>query len=135
MPEALSEQDIFHALYVFGGLTSVKIVRSAGCAFVDFASRELAANAIAHVSRELVVGGHRLSVGWASRPKPTQPRDTDTPAADHAALPAPPGLEGAPESAYSLEEQARLGPDKRRRVATGRASYPSMNPARLGSAT
>lgn len=141
MPDALSERDVFNALYVFGGVTGVKLVRTSTCAFVEFATPEMAANALSHVSRELTVNGYRLSVSWASRPKEKRPREE---ALGEAPMPAPPGMEGAPVSAYSLEG-ASVSSDgvyndvrpegKRSRGSIGRPSYPSMDPSRLGSVT
>jgi len=99
----MSEADIRAVIYPYGQIASFHLLRTARCAFVEYADREAAEGAAAQLYNALTVNGRSLSVNWA-KPK-AQNLDSSSAAAaaasSHVMLP-PPGMERAPASAYVL---------------------------------
>ena len=99
----ICEQDLFDAFYSYGRVLGINIVRPNRCAFVEYADRASAEAAASVLYNSLLIKGHSLSLNWS---KPRAPREGNgdvTRGGDAAGLmPAPPGMETAPMSAYAL---------------------------------
>jgi pre-mRNA-splicing factor RBM22/SLT11 len=109
----ISEGDLREVLYPYGAVQNVHLVRPANCAFVEFASRDMAEHAAGQLYKALVVKGHAINVNWA---KPRAQAITEGAAggssssssgsgsgSNGGAMPPPPGLESAPVSTYALK--------------------------------
>jgi len=108
----ISEADLREVLYPYGAVQNVHLVRPANCAFVEFASRDMAEHAAGQLYKALVVKGHAINVNWA---KPRAQAITEGAAGSSSsssssssgsnggAMPPPPGLESAPVSTYALK--------------------------------
>ena len=103
----ISEGDLREVMYPYGHIQNIHLVRSSKCAFVEFASREMAENAARELYRAMIVKDKVINVNW-SKPRAQafvegggsgQSKD-DGPL---AMLP-PPGMEKAPPSAYQLPD-------------------------------
>lgn len=92
-------------MYPYGHIQNVHLVRSSKCAFVEFASREMAENAAKELYRAMMVKDKVINVNW-SKPRSQAPVQGGGPSSTGdsgpmAMLP-PPGMEKAPTSAYLL---------------------------------
>lgn len=103
----ITEADIREAIYAYGQIIGMHMVRNAKCCFVEFASRQMAEYAASQLYNALVVKGRALSVNWA---RPRAQAVIEGAALNDGAntsrevvMLAPPGMEKAPKSAYSLE--------------------------------
>ena len=104
----VSENDLREALYPYGMIQNIHIIRKAKCAFVEFMTREMAENAASQLYRALVIKGHAINVNWAKPKAQTEggnggggsgmPSNED---GSIAMLP-PPGMEAAPMNTYAL---------------------------------
>lgn len=92
-------------MYPYGHIQNVHLVRPSKCAFVEFASREMAENAVKELYRAMIVKDKVINVNWS------KPRAQDYVAgggSSHSgesgptAMLPPPGMEKAPTSAYLL---------------------------------
>jgi RNA recognition motif-containing protein len=113
LEESVSESDVRDAIISFlpTGVTAqqinVHILRPAKCAFLQFASRDVAEAVALRVQRKLLVAGNVCPFDWA------KPKASDSGSRPNekgrgvkrarAEMLAPPGLESAPVSAYSLQ--------------------------------
>lgn len=104
----ISEGDLREVMYSYGHITNIHLVRSSKCAFVEFASREMAENAARELYRAMIVKDKVINVNW-SKPRAqafveggggSGSSKDDEP---RAMLP-PPGMEKAPPSAYQLPD-------------------------------
>ena len=113
--DEMNETSVRDAIYSFlpTGVTAqsvrVHVLRAAKCAFLEFDSRDIAEAVASKVQRKLVVAGKVCPFDWA-KPKPAASEGggegvggASTKRARTDAMPAPPGLEGAPVSTYSLQ--------------------------------
>ena len=131
LPEEVTEQDLFNALFVFGGIAGVSLLRPSRCAFVQFAERGAAEAAMAQLGRSLPVGGRALPLNWAAARGGGPDPGGDAGAAE--GMLAPPGLEDAPVASYSLEGEEARGASKRPRLGAGAPVYASTSSDRLES--
>jgi pre-mRNA-splicing factor RBM22/SLT11 len=101
----ISEGDLREVMYPYGHIQNVHLVRASKCAFVEFASREMAENAAKELYRAMIVKDKVINVNW-SKPRAqdyvqgggsTQSSDSGP-----TAMLPPPGMEKAPTSAYLL---------------------------------
>ena len=147
-----SEEDLRAVIYPYGQIASIHMVRSAKCAFVEYADREAAEQAASQLYKALMVNGRPVNVNWA------KPRVEAAAAAaggalgdmadgDASAAPVllpPPGMERAPASAYCLPGMAPPppppplptgAPPSKRQKVDGASSAPAPPPARSLAAT
>lgn len=61
----INSQDLRDAFYGFGELLCVKMCRSQSCAFLCYAQRSSAEEAIKHMHSNLVIKGTKLRLAWA----------------------------------------------------------------------
>ncbi|CAG8432714.1 5696_t:CDS:2 [Diversispora eburnea] len=71
--EDISETDLRGHFYAFGEIKSVVVVHKSKCAFINYASRSSAEQAIEKSYNNLEIKGHGLKVAWG-RPRPTGPK-------------------------------------------------------------
>lgn len=97
LTKEIDSQDLRDAFYGFGELLCVKMCRSQSCAFLCYAQRSSAEEAIKHMHSNLVIKGTKLRLSWAKPPsdeksKPNrEAASADTPG--DAVIPPPlPGL-------------------------------------------
>lgn len=102
-PEVISEDDIRSVIYPYGQVSSIHLVRSAKCAFVEYLSREEAEFAASQLYNSLVVNGRPLTVSWA-RPRKQEAAAPEESQSSRAALPPPPGMEMSHPTTYSLPD-------------------------------
>mmetsp|Transcript_43776 Transcript_43776/g.52950 ORF Transcript_43776/g.52950 Transcript_43776/m.52950 type:complete len:413 (+) Transcript_43776:167-1405(+) len=72
LDESITEEDLKDTFYGYGELSSIKIIKDRGCAFVTYTSRSAAEKAANGLCNRLVVKGVRLKLMWGkpARPKP-----------------------------------------------------------------
>lgn len=61
----ISEGDLREVIYPYGHIQGISMIPKAKCAFVQFASREMAENAARELYRAMMVRGRVISVNWA----------------------------------------------------------------------
>jgi len=113
----ISEADIAGVIYPFGQYTSIRIIRSSNCAFIDYIDRNNAEYAASNMYNALLIHGKQISVSWAKGPKTTQAGSTGNqflvPHSNpyipipvqypsYAYLPPPPGMAHVPVHMYAL---------------------------------
>lgn len=105
--EQVTEQDIRDQMYAYGVITNIFISRSGKCAFVSYANREMAENAARNLFNNLFLRGQPINISW-SKPRASaaslssgENYNSSDPLGSMVML-APPGMEKAPLSAYSL---------------------------------
>jgi pre-mRNA-splicing factor RBM22/SLT11 len=104
----INEVDIRSVIYPYGHIAGFHLIRSAKCAFVEYVDRQSAEYAANQLYNALLVHGKPLSVNWA-KPRTQAAIESggnafsseQDPSKATLLLP-PPGMEGAPRSAYSL---------------------------------
>ena len=107
----ISEGDLREVIYPYGHIQNIHLVRSAKCAFVEFASREMAENAAKELYRAMIVKDKVINVNW-SKPRSQGlvegGRSSQSGSNDDGptAMLPPPGMEKAPTSAYLLPGMA-----------------------------
>ena len=108
----ISEGDLREVIYPYGHIQKINLVRSAKCAFVEFASREMAENAAKELYRAMIVKDKVINVNW-SKPRAQGYVEggggSSQSSASHdgpTAMLPPPGMEKAPTSAYLLPGMA-----------------------------
>ena len=106
----LNEGDLREVIYPYGHIQNIHMARAGKCAFVEFASREMAENAAKELYRACMVKGKVISINWA---KPRAQAYVEGGGVgsnggagsgeegSFAMLP-PPGMEKAPSSSYVL---------------------------------
>jgi len=102
-PDVISEDDIRSVIYPYGQVSSIHLVRSAKCAFVEYLSREEAEFAASQLYNSLVVNGLPLTVSWA-RPRKQEVAVPEESQSSRVALPPPPGMEMSHPTTYSLPD-------------------------------
>jgi len=102
-PDVISEDDIRSVIYPYGQVSSIHLVRSAKCAFVEYLSREEAEFAASQLYNSLVVNGLPLTVSWA-RPRKQEAAAPEESQSSRVALPPPPGMEMSHPTTYSLPD-------------------------------
>ena len=140
----VSEADLREVLYPYGAVQNVHLVRPAKCAFVEFASREMAEHAAGHLYKALVVKGHAININWA---KPRAQAITEGAGSSSSgggfggAMLPPPGMEAAPMSTYALPglpkpvlSSSAAGPWAEGEDELAGAKRPASNMAEGGSA-
>lgn len=65
----ITQDDILGACYAYGHIVNLHIARAVKCAFLEYASREMAEYAAKNLHNALILRGHHLQVKWA-KPKP-----------------------------------------------------------------
>ena len=144
----MTESDLRDVLYAYGQITGIHIVRSSKCAFVEYASREMAEFAATQLYNALMIKGRSVTVNWA---KPKAPPSTNNLKAA-VVMPAPPGMENQSVSSYALpgmslpilqapmisNEDDVADTSKKRKstdelIQPSKISYSSMSSTRLGS--
>ena len=105
----ISEGDLREVIYPYGHIQNVHMARAGKCAFVEFASREMAENAAKELYRACMVKGKVISINWA---KPRAQAYIEGGGAGGSkggavdegpfAMLPPPGMEKAPSSSYLL---------------------------------
>ncbi|CAG8738241.1 3282_t:CDS:2, partial [Cetraspora pellucida] len=98
--EDITETDLRGHFYAFGEIKSVVVVHKSKCAFVNYATRSSAEQAIDKSHNTLNIKGHALKVAWG-RPRPTGPKTEVQavtapqglvlPSLESMEIPAPPG--------------------------------------------
>ena len=73
----ISEEDLMKKLYVYGEILALRINPQKHVAFVCYANREAAVNAIQQLGGQLYINGACMRVAWA-KPKPKQQQQTDS---------------------------------------------------------
>jgi pre-mRNA-splicing factor RBM22/SLT11 len=61
----ITEEDIRGAIYAYGHIVSVTLIRSGKCAFVEYADRQTAEYAASQMYNALMVNGYALSVRFS----------------------------------------------------------------------
>ena len=144
----ITETDLRDVFYAYGQITGVHIVRSSKCAFVEYASREMAEFAAAQLYNALNIKGRNVTVNWA---KPRVQNSNTSNSNARVVMPAPPGMENknvsdyalpgvslpileTPSNANALDDADR---SKKRKIdelnQPTKVSYSSMSSTRLGS--
>lgn len=115
MDPELVEADLYEAFFPCGTVASIHLVPQARCAFVEMSTRADAENAARQLYGALMVRGRALSMHWARPRAPVSAQLASVEGAgdDGLLMLAPPGLEAAPTSAYSLGGVAPPGIDGR----------------------
>jgi pre-mRNA-splicing factor RBM22/SLT11 len=106
----ISEQDIRDVIYPYGHILNINVVRAGKCAFVEYASREMAEYAASQLYKALMIKGKVISVNWA-RPR-AQALVGSAGAGGGAfavgnapvAMLPPPGMDAADVGAYALPD-------------------------------
>lgn len=157
----ISEDDLRGAIYAYGLIANLTLVRSAKCAFVEYVNRESAEYAATQLYNALMVSGHPLNVNWAKPKTQAMAGSTSTVVTDPLQMLPPPGMEGKAETVYSLpgvggtnfakpplpdtlypsEGQGQEGrppppssaPPAKKQRSEANVVYPSMNPSRMGT--
>eukprot|EP00596_Hydrurales_sp_CCMP1899_P004089 CAMPEP_0119044746 /NCGR_PEP_ID=MMETSP1177-20130426/34176_1 /TAXON_ID=2985 /ORGANISM="Ochromonas sp, Strain CCMP1899" /LENGTH=463 /DNA_ID=CAMNT_0007015343 /DNA_START=181 /DNA_END=1572 /DNA_ORIENTATION=- len=101
----ISEGDLREVIYPYGHIQGISMIAKAKCAFVQFASREMAENAARELYRAMMVRGRVISVNWA-KPRAQAHVEgagetNDSSGAGQVMLP-PPGMEGKGSKSYYL---------------------------------
>jgi len=99
----ISEEDIRSVIYPYGQVSSIHLVRSAKCAFVEYLSREDAEFAASQLYNSLVVNGRPLTVNWA-RPRKQEALVPEESQSSRVVLPPPPGMESSHPTTYALPD-------------------------------
>ncbi len=102
-------------IYPFGQYTSIRIIRSSNCAFIDYIDRNNAEYAASNMYNALSIHGKPISVSWAKGSKTTVGSTGNQLPAPHsnpytiplqypsyAYLPPPPGMAHVPVHIYAL---------------------------------
>jgi pre-mRNA-splicing factor RBM22/SLT11 len=145
----MTESDLRDVLYAYGQITGIHIVRSSKCAFVEYASREMAEFAATQLYNALMIKGRSVTVNWA---KPKAPPSSTNNLKAAVVMPAPPGMENQSVSSYALpgmslpilqapmisNEDDVADTSKKRKstdelIQPSKISYSSMSSTRLGS--
>lgn len=102
----ISEGDLREVMYPYGHIQNIHLVRSSKCAFVEFASREMAENAARELYRAMIVKDKVINVNWSKPRQPVALGGGSGPSHDDGplAMLPPPGMEKAPPSAYQLPD-------------------------------
>ncbi|KAJ3297573.1 RNA binding motif protein 22 [Borealophlyctis nickersoniae] len=117
----ITEDDLRGHFYAFGEIKSIVVVHKSRCAFINFATRAGAENAVEKSYNNLNIKGKVLRVQWG-RPKPQGPKEDDA-------------TEGTvPKEPLTLDELLDLAPPPPPPGA-GRVYYPSQDPASFGTST
>lgn len=95
----MTEMDLKDAFYAYGQITGIHIVRSSKCAFVEYASREMAEFAAAQLYNSLTLKGRPVTINWA---KPKTQNSNASSSNAKVVMPAPPGMENQNVTAYAL---------------------------------
>lgn len=99
LPDPIDELTLRSVLYPYGFIASLHIASASACAFVEYPDRASAEYAASQMTC-LVINGKHVSVGWA-KPRTQASSASATSSADNS-MPAPPGMEAYPASAYAL---------------------------------
>lgn len=150
----ISEEDVTGAVYGFGHVASLHMVRGKKCCFLEYADRQSAEHAAGQMYGLLKVKGYPISVKWAKARAVAQGMDQGL--GNAFSMPAPPGYEHQSVFAYSNPNMPPPPPaqyacyegssNKRSQADVSMSmplsesakvrkvgSYDSMNPSRLGS--
>jgi pre-mRNA-splicing factor RBM22/SLT11 len=102
----LTESDVRSALYPYGLIHSVHLLKTARCAFVEYVDRGTAENAAKQMYNALLINGKPISVNWA-KPKvqgnASETSSSVSSSAQTGLMLPPPGMERAQLSAYQLQ--------------------------------
>jgi pre-mRNA-splicing factor RBM22/SLT11 len=136
----VTEEEIVSATYAYGQVLSIHIARAAKCAFVEYASREMAVYAINQLANRLFLRGRPVHVKWA-KPRSQGGASASATVDSEAELLPPPGLEHAPSSSYAITSSKKrslggeeLDQEQSQRGKKASLTLPSSDPLRLGSA-
>ena len=100
----ITEHDIRDRVYAYGMIISLYVSRPGKCAFIEYANREMAEYAAKQLYRNLIIHGQQISVNWA-KPRATMQgvvNSQGSAVGSELVMMAPPGMENAPMSAYSV---------------------------------
>ncbi|CAG8492103.1 6360_t:CDS:2 [Funneliformis mosseae] len=112
----ITEADLRGFFYAFGEIKSVVVVHKSRCAFVNYATRASAEQAIDQSHNNLNIKGHALKIAWG-RPRPTGPKtevqaessqNIILPPLESMQIPAPPG-EASPDFLYPSQDPTYQG--------------------------
>eukprot|EP01025_Chloroclados_australasicus_P016055 TRINITY_DN1785_c0_g3_i4.p1 TRINITY_DN1785_c0_g3~~TRINITY_DN1785_c0_g3_i4.p1 ORF type:complete len:510 (-),score=69.51 TRINITY_DN1785_c0_g3_i4:259-1734(-) len=114
--EVISENDIKDVFYVYGEISSVKVVHSRGCAFITFKERSDAEAAAEAKHNKLIIKGVRCKLSWG-QPQQKKPE------------------EGAEETPTMLPPQVQQQQQAQQNnyFNLQQNIYPSMDPSAMGS--
>ena len=128
----VSENDIRDIMYAYGHITGCHIIKNSKCAFVEYATREMAEYAAKELYNNLTIRGKNISVNWA-KPKPTVSNSSSN-NNDSVMLP-PPGLDYFPVSSTKRGFEDSDHESKRVKIDSNVTSklYPSTTNTRIGS--
>ncbi|RYG65312.1 RNA-binding protein, partial [archaeon] len=99
LDERVDEDTLRSCLYPYGLIVSLFVSKASQCAFVEFADRATAENAVVLMHNTLVIGGKSVSVNWAKPPRAEDPSPAPAPS---KYMPAPPGMEHMSVQQYAL---------------------------------
>ena len=106
MDPELTESDVRSALYPYGLIHSVHLLKTARCAFIEYVDRGTAENAAKQMYNALLINGKPISVNWA-KPKVqgnvSETSSSVSSSAQTGLMLPPPGMERAQLSAYQLQ--------------------------------
>ncbi|CAG8489435.1 16425_t:CDS:2 [Acaulospora colombiana] len=115
--EDIDETDLRGHFYAFGEIKSVVVVHKSKCAFINYATRTSAEQAIERSHSNLNIKGHELKIAWG-RPRPTGPKTEVQasmapqgiilPPLESLEIPAPPG-ENPPGFLYPSQDPTYQG--------------------------
>ena len=141
-PNEVSENDIRDIMYAYGHITGCHIIKNSKCAFVEYATREMAEYAAKELYNNLIIHGKNITVNWA-KPKPIISNNNNNNNNNNVMLPPPPGLDHYPISNNKRGFDEGNNDNKRIKIdsnnnnnnnsASSNKLYPSTTNTRLGS--
>jgi RNA recognition motif-containing protein len=99
--QVISREQLYDLLYSHGHIINIQCFPVGNYAFVEFASREQAELAAKSLSNGLYIFDRKVSVNWAKARTQGSSSSSAGQSGDMP-MPAPPGMESAPSSAYAI---------------------------------
>ena len=98
-------------MYPYGMINNIHISRPGQCAFVEYATREMAEHAATQLYNNLTISGHNITLNW-SKPKIAgiDSEESSKNQPDKLTMLPPPGMANAPLSAYSSTHSSTVQP-------------------------
>ena len=98
-------------MYPYGMINNIHISRPGQCAFVEYATREMAEHAATQLYNNLTINNHSITLNW-SKPKSAgiDSEESSKNQQDKLTMLPPPGMANAPLSAYSSTHSSTVQP-------------------------
>ena len=98
-------------MYPYGMINNIHISRPGQCAFVEYATREMAEHAATQLYNNLTISNHSITLNW-SKPKSAgiDSEESSKNHQDKLTMLPPPGMANAPLSAYSSTHSSTVQP-------------------------